>query len=192
MLREILSVSFVLSGLVSMPAIAQNVQVCTPDLICTETGTPMPKGTTIRGAIASNIPPMVGKPESDCRDYAVRNDLDLVIEYQNGIAYCYFYPKAKNVSIVPRSDRDPRLPKPEGQLARACTNIDKTKEPGCTITSPHPVAVQDPSTPDGKNEPVYPGLPPAPKFAIVAQVTPQSCPSGTVLVDPETGKPFCG
>ena len=177
MLRHFLIGSIVLSGLVSVPATHVNaamrtvveddkeicyrqsdgswkckdkksaVLICNPDLVCTESGEPLPKGTTIKPGM---------------------------------------------LSIVPRSDRgNPKPSTIDDRQARNCRFVDKKRDPGCTITSPHPLAVQDPSVPDGKDERIFPGLPPAPKYSLVAQVTPDKCPSGVVLVD-ENGKLVCG
>ncbi len=199
MLRQILVGSIALSGfmIAGNSAIAQGVKVCTPDLVCTDTGTPAPKGTVIRGEIAKEdiLKPMVGKPESDCREHAKRYDLYVDVEYQNGIAYCYFYPKTKSVAISPRSDRgNPKPSTIDSRRAfldlelRPCRTNNPRKEGRCIIKTLAPVAVEAPTS-DGKSDRVYPGLPPAPK--LIAQVTPQSCPSGVVLVD-ENGKLVCG
>ena len=105
------------------------------------------------------------------------------------------------VTIVPRSERDPKLPTVDTRRAllldtelKPCRTNNPRKEGRCIIKTLAPVAVQDPSTSDGKNEPVYPGLPPAPRNTIVSQVAdevkpdPDKCP--VVLID-ENNKPFC-
>lgn len=128
------------------------------------------------------------------------------------------------ITIVPRSERDPKLPTVDTRRAllldtelKPCRTNNPRKEGRCIIKTLAPVAVQDPSTSDGKNEPVYPGLPPAPRNTIASTFTPEpndpprgtggtstrlfqttpsptpsTCPGGVVLIDPDTNKPVCG